>query len=56
MPALTTVAVDAEALGEHAARLLLDQIRTGASAAGSYVGDARLIVRGTCGASRGGMS
>ena len=56
MPALTTVAVDAEALGEHAARLLLDQIRTGTSAAGSYVGDARLIVRGTCGASRGGMS
>ena len=53
VPALTTVAVDAEALGEHAARLLLDQIRAGAAAAGSYVGDARLIVRATCGADRG---
>jgi LacI family transcriptional regulator len=49
-PALTTVAVNAEALGEHAARLLLDQIRGGVSAAGSYVGDARLVVRGSCGA------
>lgn len=55
MPALTTVAVDAEALGEHAARLLLDQIRTGASAAGSYVGDARLIIRSTCGFNRGAL-
>jgi LacI family transcriptional regulator len=48
-PRLTTVAVNAEALGEHAARLLLDQIRGGAAAAGSYVGDARLVVRGSCG-------
>ncbi len=52
-PALTTVAVNAEALGEHAARLLLDQIRGGVSAAGSYVGDARLVVRGSCGARSG---
>lgn len=55
VPALTTVAVDAEALGEHAARLLLEQIRSGASSTGSYVGDARLIVRGTCGARREAM-
>ena len=48
-PPLTTVAVDAEALGEQAARLLLDQIRGGAAAAGSYIGDAQLVVRESCG-------
>ena len=48
-PPLTTVAVNAEALGEHAARLLLDQIRGGSAAISSYVGDARLVVRGSCG-------
>jgi LacI family transcriptional regulator len=49
VPPLTTVAVNAEALGEHAARLLLDQIRGGIQAIGTYIGDARLIIRGSCG-------
>jgi LacI family transcriptional regulator len=48
-PRLTTVAVDGQALGEHAARLLLDQIRAGPEAIGQYVGDARLIVRESSG-------
>jgi len=48
-PSLTTVAVDGQALGEHAARLLLDQIRGGPQAIGHYVGDARLIVRESSG-------
>ncbi len=49
-PPLTTIAVNAEVLGENAARLLLNQIRNGASAIENYVGDARLVVRGSCGA------
>ena len=48
-PPLTTVAVNGQALGEHAARLLLDQVREGPQAIGTYVGDARLVVRGSCG-------
>jgi len=48
-PALTTVAVDGAALGEHAARLLLAQINGGNSGE-TYIGDARLVVRGSCGA------
>ena len=49
-PPLTTVAVNAEVLGENAARLLMSQIRNGAGATENYVGDARLVVRGSCGA------
>jgi len=49
-PPLTTVAVNAEVLGENAARLLLGQIRDGVGSVGNYVGDARLVVRGSCGA------
>ena len=52
-PALTTVAVDPEILGENAARLLLTQIRDGVGSVGNYVGDARLVVRGSCGALAG---
>ena len=52
-PPLTTVAVNAEALGEHAAQLLLDQIKGGAGAIGSYVGNARLLVRESCGFKNG---
>ena len=48
-PSLTTVAVDAEVLGEQAARLLLDQIRNGPDISGHYTGDARLVVRASCG-------
>ena len=49
-PPLTTVAVNAEVLGENAARLLLNQIREGVGSVGNYVGDARLVIRGSCGA------
>ena len=49
-PALTTIAVNPEVLGENAARLLLNQIREGAGSIGNYIGDARLVVRSSCGA------
>jgi LacI family transcriptional regulator len=49
VPPLTTIAVNGQTLGEHAARLLLDQVRDGPQAIGTYVGDARLVVRGSCG-------
>jgi LacI family transcriptional regulator len=52
-PPLTTVAVDATGLGERAARMLLRQIEIGAPRVETYVGEARLIVRDSCGASRG---
>ena len=51
-PPLTTVAVNPEVLGENAARLLLTQIREGVGSIGNYVGDARLVVRGSCGAQK----
>jgi LacI family transcriptional regulator len=51
-PPLTTVAVDTFGLGERAASLLLHQIVAGESKVENYVGDARLIVRESCGAGR----
>ncbi len=48
-PPLTTVAVDSHRLGEHAAAILLEQM-TG-SGPRHVTGDARLIVRASCGAS-----
>jgi LacI family transcriptional regulator len=48
-PPLTTVAVDAGGLGERAARMLLRQIDSGAPRVETYIGEARLIVRESCG-------
>lgn len=53
-PPLTTVAVDATGLGERAARMLLRQIEIGVPCVETYVGEARLIVRDSCGARREG--
>jgi LacI family transcriptional regulator len=49
-PPLTTVAVDAAGLGERAARMLLRQIDSGSPRVETYIGEARLIVRESCGA------
>ncbi len=54
-PPLTTVAVDAADLGARAAQMLLRRIEAGpAEPPGRdvYVGEARLVVRGSCGAPR----
>ena len=51
-PPLTTVAVDAAGLGERAARMLLRQIDSGAPRVETYIGEARLVVRESCGAMR----
>jgi len=51
-PALTTVAVDSIGLGERAARMLLKQIESGSPRVETYVGEARLVVRESCGANR----
>jgi LacI family transcriptional regulator len=51
-PALTTVAVDTIGLGERAARMLLKQIESGTPRVETYTGEARLVVRESCGASR----
>ncbi len=53
-PPLTTVAVDATGLGERAARMLLRQIEIGVPCVEPSVGEARLIVRDSCGARREG--
>jgi LacI family transcriptional regulator len=52
-PPLTTIAVDAKDLGERAARLLLSQIGTASPKIEIYIGEARLVVRESCGASLG---
>ncbi len=49
-PALTTVSVGAGDLGERAAQILLRQIATAGSAPETYIGEARLVVRDSCGA------
>jgi LacI family transcriptional regulator len=51
-PPLTTIAVDAKGLGERAARMLLRQIETGSPRIEIHVGEARLVVRESCGAQR----
>jgi LacI family transcriptional regulator len=48
-PSLTTIGVDAEALGERAAYLLLQKIGNGSSHVDNYVGETQLIVRESCG-------
>jgi LacI family transcriptional regulator len=49
-PALTTVAVEPRRLGERAAAILMDQLRGGRAVPQHFTGDARLIVRASCGA------
>ena len=49
-PPLTTVAVDSRRLGEHAAAILLEQMAGTAAGPRHVTGDARLIVRASCGA------
>ena len=50
-PALTTVSVGAGDLGERAGQMLLRQIERTASGPETYVGEARLVVRESCGKS-----
>jgi LacI family transcriptional regulator len=50
-PALTTVSVDSGSLGERAAQMLLRQINEGERRLDTHVGEARLVVRESCGAS-----
>jgi LacI family transcriptional regulator len=52
-PALTTVSVDAVGLGERAAQILLRQINEGERRLDTHVGEARLVVRESCGAKLG---
>jgi LacI family transcriptional regulator len=52
-PALTTVSVDAVGLGERAAQILLRQINEGERRLDTFVGEARLVVRESCGAKHG---
>jgi LacI family transcriptional regulator len=49
-PALTTISVDAAGLGERAAQMLLRRIGQGGRSAETHVGEARLVVRESCGA------
>ena len=51
-PALTTVSVGASDLGERAAAILLRQIETGGTSPETYIGEARLVVRDSCGATK----
>jgi LacI family transcriptional regulator len=51
-PPLTTVAVDTFGLGERAASMLLRQIVSQEQRVENYVGEARLVVRESCGAAR----
>ena len=55
-PALTTVSVDTGGLGERAAQILLRQINEGARRLDTYTGEARLVVRESCGARLGRRS
>ncbi|WP_457586935.1 LacI family DNA-binding transcriptional regulator [Ensifer canadensis] len=50
VPALTTVSVDPQGMGQRAAELLLKQINAGKAEAESIVGSVRLVVRQSCGA------
>jgi LacI family transcriptional regulator len=49
-PPLTTISVDAGDLGERAAGMLLRQIAAGKPTMETHVGEARLVVRESCGA------
>jgi LacI family transcriptional regulator len=50
VPALTTIAVDPQGLGERAAQLVLRQASEGLQASQEYIGATRLIIRESCGA------
>ncbi len=47
---LSTVAVDPPGLGERAAAVLLRQVRDPAAGPAEHHGEARLVVRASCGA------
>jgi LacI family transcriptional regulator len=49
MPALSTVAVDPQGLGEHAAQMLLRKIGQASPQMEHYVGPVALMIRETCG-------
>ncbi len=49
-PALTTVAVESRMLGERAATILLDHLRGEHPGPQHFTGEARLVVRASCGA------
>lgn len=50
VPALTTVSVDPQGMGQRAAQLLLKQISAGAAEPEALVSGVRLVVRQSCGA------
>jgi LacI family transcriptional regulator len=50
VPALTTISVDPQGIGQRAAQMLLKQINAGKPEAEQAVGAVRLIVRESCGA------
>jgi LacI family transcriptional regulator len=50
VPALTTISVDPQGIGQRAAQMLLKQINAGKPEAESIVSSVRLIVRESCGA------
>jgi LacI family transcriptional regulator len=54
-PPLTTVAVEPRRLGERAAAILMSQLRGGRAQPQHFTGDARLIVRASCGAAPSGL-
>lgn len=54
VPALTTVSVDPQGMGQKAAQLLLKQINAGQPEAEAIVSSVRLVVRESCGATRQG--
>jgi LacI family transcriptional regulator len=54
-PPLTTVAVEPRRLGERAAAILMSQLRGGRTQPQHFTGDARLIVRASCGAEPSGL-
>jgi LacI family transcriptional regulator len=51
-PALTTVAVDAAGLGRRAAQMILRQAIDGERRIESYIGETRLVIRESCGATQ----
>lgn len=50
IPALTTIAVDPQGIGERAAQMVLRMIGSGRPEAEEHIGAARLVVRESCGA------
>lgn len=50
VPALTTISVDPQGMGQKAAQLLLKQINAGSTDAETIISSVRLVVRESCGA------